>query len=91
LYEAPNQHVILRVADTGVGVPDGFEVHQTDSFGWSLVCALTEQLGGTLSVARQGGTTVTLTFPLPATAPLEATAPEMSGGRLAPSARAPAA
>ena len=79
LRAAPDRHVTLRVADTGVGVPEGFDVRQTDSLGWPLVCALTEQLGGTLSVARQGGTTVTLTFPLPAAERLEVTAPEMSG------------
>jgi two-component sensor histidine kinase len=91
LCAASDRHVTLRVIDSGVGVPEGFEMRQTDSLGWPLVCALTEQLGGTLSVARQDGTTVTLTFPVPATAPLEATAPEMSGGGPAPSTRAPAA
>jgi two-component sensor histidine kinase len=89
LRAAPDRHVTLRVADTGVGVPEWFDLHQTDSLGWPLVCALTEQLGGTLSVARQGGTIMTLTFPVPAQ--LEATAPEMSGGGPAPSTRAPAA
>jgi two-component sensor histidine kinase len=57
--------VTLRVADSGVGVPEGFDVRQSDSLGVQLVCLLTEQLGGTLTVARQGGTTFTLTFPLP--------------------------
>jgi excisionase family DNA binding protein len=91
LREAPEQHVTLRVIDTGVGVPDGFDVRQTDSFGLQLVCALTEQLGGTLTVAGQGGTTCTLTFPVPATAPSEAMTPETAGGGPSPSTRAPAA
>jgi two-component system, sensor histidine kinase PdtaS len=89
LRAAPDRHVTLRVADTGVGVPEGFDLHQTDSLGWPLVCSLTEQLGGTLSVARQGGTIMKLTSPV--AAQLEATAPEMSGGGPAPSTRAPAA
>jgi two-component sensor histidine kinase len=83
--------VTLGVSDTGVGMPNGFDMHQTDSFGLQLVCALTEQLGGTLTVAQQGGTTVTLTFPVPATVRSEATATEMSGGGPAPSTRVPAA
>jgi PAS domain S-box-containing protein/excisionase family DNA binding protein len=90
LRGTPDRQVTLRVADTGVGVPEGFDVCQSDSLGLQLVCVLTEQLGGTLTVARQGGTVFTLTFPLPATARLEATATEMPGG-VAPSVRAPAA
>ena len=91
LRATPEQHVTLRVIDTGVGVPDGFDVRQTDSFGLQLVCALTEQLGGTLTVAGQGGTTCTLTFPVPATAQSEATTPETASGGPPLSTRAPAA
>ena len=65
LRAVPDQHVTLRVADTGVGVPEGFDVRQSDSLGLQLVSMLTEQLGGTLTVARHGGTAFTLTFPLP--------------------------
>jgi two-component sensor histidine kinase len=65
LRAEPDQHVTLRVADTGVGVPEGFDVRQSDSLGLQLVGMLTEQLGGTLTVARDGGTAFTLTFPLP--------------------------
>jgi two-component sensor histidine kinase len=64
LRAEPDQRVTLRVADTGVGVPEGFDVRQSDSLGLQLVCALTEQLGGTLSVARHGGAAFTLTFPV---------------------------
>jgi two-component system, sensor histidine kinase PdtaS len=91
LRAMPEQQVTLGVSDTGVGMPDGFDVHQTNSFGLQLVCALTEQLGGTLTVAGQGGTTCTLTFPVPATMRSEATATEMSGGGPAPSPCTPAA
>jgi two-component sensor histidine kinase len=90
LCTTPEQHVTKRVIDTGIGVPEGFDLHQTDSFGLQLVCALTEQLGGTLSVAHQGGTTFTLPFPVLETERFEATATEMSGDP-APSIRAPAA
>jgi PAS domain S-box-containing protein/excisionase family DNA binding protein len=64
LRAEPDQHVTLRVADTGVGVPEGFDLHQSDSLGLQLVCMLTEQLGGTLTVARDRGTAWTLIFPL---------------------------
>jgi len=64
LQASPDQQVVLRVADTGIGLPSGLDVHQTDSLGLQLVCALTEQLQGTLTVAQQNGTVFTLLFSL---------------------------
>jgi two-component sensor histidine kinase len=68
LQARPDQQVLLRVADTGVGLPEGFEVCQTDSLGLQLVCALTEQLQGIIAAERDGGTALTVTFPLAASA-----------------------
>jgi two-component sensor histidine kinase len=64
LRAGPDQQVLLRVVDTGVGFPAGLDVRQTDSLGLQLVCALTEQLQGTIAVERDGGTALTVTFPL---------------------------
>jgi PAS domain S-box-containing protein len=55
--------VRLRVRDTGVGLPQGLEWRQPDSLGLQLVGLLTEQLGGTLTLERDGGTAVTILFP----------------------------
>ena len=55
----------LAVRDTGVGVPAGLDVRQTNSLGLQLVSLLTEQLGGTLDLDRRQGTAVSLTFTLP--------------------------
>jgi two-component sensor histidine kinase len=67
-------HIILRqdspgtstliVGDTGVGLPEGLDVHATKSLGWQLVRILTEQLRGTIALEEHGGTTVAITFPL---------------------------
>ncbi len=57
--------ISLVVRDTGVGVPAGLDVRQTNSLGMQLVYLLTEQLGGTLELDRRQGTTVALTFALP--------------------------
>ena len=65
LRAEPDQHATLRVADTGVGVPEGLDFRRTDSLGLQLVCALTEQIEGTITMERRGGTAFTLTFPLP--------------------------
>ena len=64
LRAVPDQHVTLRVADTGVGVPEGFDVGRSDSLGLQLVCMLTDNLGAP-SRWRNSGTAFTLTFPLP--------------------------
>jgi len=91
LRAAPDRHVTLRVADTGVGMPEGFDVRQSDSLGLQLVRMLTEQLGGTLTVARQGGTAFTLTFPLPEAQPGAHTHADKTAGQTAPSQSATAA
>ena len=48
----------------GVGFPEDLDFRQTDSLGLQLVCVLTEQLEGTIELAREGGTRFTLTFPV---------------------------
>jgi two-component sensor histidine kinase len=58
-------HATLHVRDTGVGFPEGLDFRETDSLGLQLVCALTEQLEGTIKLERDGGTVFALTFPLP--------------------------
>jgi two-component sensor histidine kinase len=55
---------VLHVRDDGVGFPAGLDFRQTDSLGLQLVCLLTEQLGGTIEMARGHGTHWRLTFPL---------------------------
>jgi two-component sensor histidine kinase len=63
-----DQQVLLRVADTGVGLPEDVDVCQTDSLGLQLVSAFTEQMQGTIAVERDGGTALTVTFPVVASA-----------------------
>jgi PAS domain S-box-containing protein len=60
----PEQQAILVVRDTGVGFPEDLDFRSTDSLGLQLVCLLTEQLQGTISLERHAGTAWTLTFPL---------------------------
>jgi two-component sensor histidine kinase len=61
---AEADRVTLSVRDTGVGFPTALDFRQTDSLGLQLVNLLTEQLGGTLTLERDSGTTFTLSFPL---------------------------
>jgi PAS domain S-box-containing protein len=58
-------YVTLRVHDTGIGFPEDLDFRNTDSLGLQLVGMLTEQLGGTMTLVRERGTTFTVTFPSP--------------------------
>jgi PAS domain S-box-containing protein len=64
LRQDPPGTCVLIVGDTGVGLADSRDVRATGSLGWQLVGLLTEQLRGTIALDSQGGTTVTITFPL---------------------------
>ncbi len=60
------QQVMITIQDDGVGLPDGFDITAAESMGSQLVCLLTKQLAGKISVcsdrAIAPGTTLTLTF-----------------------------
>ena len=64
LRAEPAGQVTLTIHDTGIGLPEGLDDHQPEPFGLHLIRALTEQLQGIIIFAHEGGTCVTLTFPL---------------------------
>jgi two-component sensor histidine kinase len=76
LQAVPDQQVILRVVDTGVGFPEGVDFRQTESLGMQLVCALTEQLRGTIGLERHGGTAFSVAFPIAASTAHNGDAPQ---------------
>jgi PAS domain S-box-containing protein len=53
----------LAVSDDGVGLPAGLDPLHTPSLGLQLVADLADQLGGALSVDRNGQTSFTIRFP----------------------------
>ena len=61
--QAEPGHVTLKVHDTGIGFPADLDFRHTESLGLQLVSMLTEQLGGTVRLSRDCGTTFTITFP----------------------------
>jgi two-component sensor histidine kinase len=75
LREEPAGHCQLMVDDTGIGFPEGVDFRATESLGLQLVCLLTEQLDGTITLGNRGGTHWTLTFPLAASAAQAGDAP----------------
>lgn len=58
------QYFLLQVADDGVGIAPNIDIKKTTSLGLQLVDMLTEQIEGTLSLERKGGTKFTIRFPV---------------------------
>jgi PAS domain S-box-containing protein len=56
------KHLLLGVADDGVGLPDGHDEAENGSLGWRLVQAFADQLGASVRVSREQGTSVEVTF-----------------------------
>jgi two-component sensor histidine kinase len=54
----------LTIADTGVGLPESIDITAPESFGINLLWALSQQIKGSLTVERSGGTSWRLRFPL---------------------------
>lgn len=52
----------LRISDNGVGLPEDFNIEETDSLGMNLMRGLTDQLDGTFHLENKGGLKVTITF-----------------------------
>jgi two-component sensor histidine kinase/HAMP domain-containing protein len=60
--KSENSSHAIMVSDNGSGLPDGFDVNNTDSLGFLLVNALVRQLDGSIELDRTQGTRFTITF-----------------------------
>ena len=56
--------VVLEVIDNGVGFPANLDFRSPSTLGLKLVAIFTEQVGGTMDLAREGGTRFSLRFTL---------------------------
>ncbi len=62
LNAGANGHIMLSVADNGVGLPPGLNFKETESLGLQLVNSLVRQLGGVIDLDQNSGTKFTITF-----------------------------
>ncbi|MCB9136613.1 MAG: hypothetical protein H6636_14405, partial [Anaerolineales bacterium] len=58
----PDQRVCLKVADNGIGLPEGFDLTKSSSLGLQLVRNLVSQIEGKLELQRSGGTAFLISF-----------------------------
>jgi two-component sensor histidine kinase len=64
LHTYGNQ-MTLSVTDDGVGIPETLDLHTIDSLGLRLVNTLASQIGGSMDVQRNNGTSTVITFESP--------------------------
>ena len=62
LHAEPDQTLILRVADDGIGLPAGLDILKNKSLGLQLVNSLVKQINGTLVVESSSGTAFQVSF-----------------------------
>jgi two-component sensor histidine kinase len=60
--DEPGENV-LSVSDDGLGLSKDLDLSSMKSLGMTIVASLVRQLGGTLEIVRQPGTTITIRFP----------------------------
>jgi PAS domain S-box-containing protein len=54
--------ILLSVSDDGIGIPEYADLSEVPTLGLQIVNALTQQIRGSISVQRSGGTTFSILF-----------------------------
>lgn len=55
---------IVEYRDNGVGLPEGYDIHNSDGLGWTIINSLVRQLNGELEEIESEGIGFRLTFPM---------------------------
>jgi PAS domain S-box-containing protein len=61
-FDEFNREYWLVVRDNGIGMPDGFDIRKTNSFGLKLVSTLVSQMSGTIEIVTIGGSEYRIMF-----------------------------
>ncbi|WP_221392972.1 histidine kinase dimerization/phosphoacceptor domain -containing protein [Dyadobacter sp. NIV53] len=62
LKEVEPDRFTLIIADNGIGLRPDFDIKQTNSFGWTLIQGLTDDISGQLNIHNDKGTVVQINF-----------------------------
>jgi PAS domain S-box-containing protein len=62
---AADDQFTMVVKDSGVGLPDGLDIQQLKTLGLTIVNALAQQISGAIDLSSQGGSRISITFPVP--------------------------
>jgi two-component sensor histidine kinase len=62
LDSSPRGQFRLAVTDDGVGFPDGLVIEHSTTLGLQIVSILAGQLGGSVALSRDGGTSIAISF-----------------------------
>ncbi|WP_312902371.1 tetratricopeptide repeat-containing sensor histidine kinase [Chryseobacterium taichungense] len=55
-------HYKLIISDNGIGLPDGFDIDETESLGMNLMRGLTDQLDGNFTLESKNGLKIIINF-----------------------------
>ncbi|MET0636914.1 MAG: histidine kinase dimerization/phosphoacceptor domain -containing protein [Chitinophagaceae bacterium] len=64
LKSQDNGHLMLTIADNGVGLPGDLSTREHSSLGLDLIRGLTKQLDGSISINNNSGLQIIIVFPL---------------------------
>lgn len=67
LRKLSDNNIEMSISDNGVGMPENFDIEQSESLGLQLITALTNQLDGILKVSLENGTKYSVIFKYPKT------------------------
>ena len=62
LRKNEDDNILLEVFDDGVGLPEGVDYNNSDSLGLKLISTITKQMKGKISIKRNNGTHVKITW-----------------------------
>lgn len=61
-FYSENEEYVLGISDNGVGIPDDYDLYNSDTLGLQIVTRLANQIKGELEIDTSNGTQFRLTF-----------------------------
>ncbi len=65
LQQSPDNSIVIKVHDDGIGLPEHFDINHNQSLGMTIVQRLAKQLNANLDIQSNSGTCFTFTFEKP--------------------------